>query len=93
VSDTLERLMTREPAVVKRLPRETGRREERFAHLLCGEPKIPPSSPAAGSTARAGTDRIAALEQELERLRGELDMLWRLTGLEAQRPKPEDEET
>jgi uncharacterized protein YceH (UPF0502 family) len=90
VNDTLELLMAREPPLVLRLPREAGRREERFAHLLCGEveaaaPEEP--RPAAG----AGADRVAALEAEVARLRAELEALWRLTGLAGQRPAPDDE--
>lgn len=57
------------------LPRQTGQKEGRFAHLLCGEPQLPepaarPPSPAHSSNReRAGDsellERIEALEARL----------------------------
>ncbi len=87
VQDALDLLMAREPPLVKRLPRESGRREERFAHLLCGDVEVeaaPSPSPAARTPAEKG--RIEVLEQEVGRLKAELEALWRLSGLEDQRP-------
>jgi uncharacterized protein YceH (UPF0502 family) len=64
------------PLAVK-LPREPGRRENRFAHLLCGEPEIStepvvikPS--AAVLEVLAENERIAVLEQEVQQLRSEV---------------------
>jgi hypothetical protein len=37
VQSTLQRLMKREPPLVKLLPRQPGMKEARYAHLLCGE--------------------------------------------------------
>jgi uncharacterized protein len=44
VQHTLERLAEREPAMVRRIPRGAGQREDRYAHLLCGEPTMPERS-------------------------------------------------
>jgi hypothetical protein len=38
VQHALERLAERSPPLVRRLPRAPGQREDRYAHLLCGEP-------------------------------------------------------
>ena len=38
VQYALERLSQREPALVRLLPRQGGQREDRYAHLLSGEP-------------------------------------------------------
>lgn len=90
VGDTLKALMERSPALVMELPRLPGRREERFAHLLCGAPPVE-AIPAPVVTARAGPEgivqgsRLDALEADLARLREELDRLWELTGLADQR--------
>ncbi|MBB5209006.1 YceH family protein [Chiayiivirga flava] len=75
---TLDRLMQREPALVVRLPRAAGQREERFAHLLCGPIDVEAlaaaaptaSTPAApGSAARSALEnRIAALETRIAAL-------------------------
>jgi uncharacterized protein YceH (UPF0502 family) len=90
VGDTLRSLTERSPALVMELPRLPGRREERFAHLLCGVPPadaVPASavsrSPAPGVSGHEA--RIEALEAEVARLREELERLWELTGLADQR--------
>jgi len=67
-------------ALVTKLPRETGRKEGRYAHLLCGAPEMVMEghAPIADGTVvqvQAENARIAALEQEVERLRSELDDL------------------
>lgn len=81
VESTLQRLIEREdgPFVVL-LPREAGRREQRFAHLFCGEVKITESTIApplekAVLEVHAENERIATLEQQVYLLRNELDHL------------------
>ncbi len=44
VRHTLERLAEREPAMVRRITRGAGQREDRYAQLLCGEPNMPERS-------------------------------------------------
>ncbi len=84
-------LVDHSPALAVELPRAPGRREERYAHLLSGEPDVEPIAPAppdARTSPRtaAGGERIAALEDECRGLRAELDLLWELTGLADRRP-------
>ncbi len=74
VRDTIERLMHRQPAMVVRLPRAPGQREERFAHLLCGAidtsampVAVESSSASEGHVPLA--ERVSRLEQELAELR------------------------
>jgi len=60
--------------LVARLPPAPGGREPRYTHLLCGEQDVPqanaPAVQHAVATADApGTDRLAALEQEVAALR------------------------
>lgn len=84
-------LEQRDRPLVTRLPRLPGRREERFAHLLCGEVELAeaPATEAAASPATGpGDRRIAELEAEVARLRADLDALWTLTGLADRRPRP-----
>lgn len=90
VSDTLELLMAREPPLVMRLSRVPGRREERFAHLLCGEVKVDDDTPGTVVALQRSDPRITELERQLAELRQELDGLWRLTGLEP--PHSDDEQ-
>ena len=76
VEEILQGLENREsdPFVIH-LPREPGRRERRWAHLLSGEPELAtePELPQEGAV--DGTDRTIALEGEVATLRQELDEL------------------
>jgi uncharacterized protein len=71
VLTTLRKLMEREPALVKLLPRQPGTKEARYAHLLSGDVEAPPPESAAGVTVTSGAsggDRIARLESQVENL-------------------------
>lgn len=64
-------------ALARKLPRQPGAREQRWAHLLCGVP-TPDSGAAAGDeTGRAPelADRVARLEAEVADLRQQLQAL------------------
>lgn len=78
VENTLRGLMKRgEGAYVMELPKQPGRKEPRYGHLLCGEPELPPAEAfvdhRVGSTSQ--NDRMAALEQEVASLRQEVNEL------------------
>jgi len=65
-----------------KLPREPGRRENRFTHLLCGEVVMPPETlkpqPEPATLAvRAENERLAALEDEVKQLRTEISDIQR----------------
>jgi hypothetical protein len=87
VTETLHGMIKRERPLVVELPRQPGKREERYAHLLCGRPRfeeMADSGPApAGEPIRDA--RIEALEAEVAGLRAEIDRLWSLTGLAERR--------
>jgi uncharacterized protein YceH (UPF0502 family) len=72
----LERLSEHEPPLATVLPRQPGQKEERYAHLLSGEPDIPAFVPAATRSAQSGlTARVEALELELEQLSERLEKI------------------
>ena len=80
VSAVLEKLEAQE--LVTCLPRQPGRKESRYAHLLAGQPEAaevdaegeaPPE--AATLEVRAENERLAALEQEVAGLREEVASL------------------
>jgi uncharacterized protein YceH (UPF0502 family) len=88
VAATLESLANRESDPLTRmLPRQAGRRESRYCHLLSGEPALPaadelpvaPPEPArvaveqAEQAHRELTAEVAALRAELDALRAEFD--------------------
>ena len=75
VQSALQRLMTREPSLVKVLARQPGTKESRYIHLLCGD--LEPVSAAVaheapmGST-RENTGKFSSLESEIAELRKEI---------------------
>ena len=78
-----ERTEKRAPLVVK-LPRQTGRKESRYAHLLSGPVEFDATAEAAGAegprrAARGGGDdgRVVRLEDELAAVRREVEELRR----------------
>jgi len=71
VLGTLQRLVQREPALVKPLPRQPGTKEARYAHLLSGEVEAPEMA-QAGVVAASDDDRVARLESEVAELRREV---------------------
>ena len=83
IEAALQSLLARESGpLVARLPREPGRRESRYMHLFSGEP--PSHAPAASTVGRdvdpavdgeTLPERVARLEEEVRRLRSELEEL------------------
>lgn len=76
---TLAALMAREEPLVARLPREPGKREHRYAHLLGdAAPAAPAATPEnAEAPADADHDRLAALEARVQELGEEVAELKR----------------
>jgi len=80
VEETLSSLVKRDPPLVTQLPRQSGQKERRFAHLLGGAPEIqeqekPVPDEAATVQVRNENERILRLEQELADLRREFSAL------------------
>jgi uncharacterized protein YceH (UPF0502 family) len=78
---TLDALAQRDEALVAKLPRQAGRKEARYAHLLAGLPAVEESGEEQAATAPASRtfssrahegERVTRLEAEVERLSGEL---------------------
>jgi uncharacterized protein YceH (UPF0502 family) len=75
VQSTLQRLMQREPAIVKVLPRQPGTKEARYMHLLSGDVPDPSGAIASsleGSVPPVQSDALARLEGEVQELRKEV---------------------
>jgi uncharacterized protein YceH (UPF0502 family) len=76
VQTTLQWLMKREPPLVTVLPRQSGTKEARYAHLLAGEIEGWEAAPEPEATASFSTaDRIARLEDQVSLLQKEVDDL------------------
>jgi uncharacterized protein len=84
VQSTLQRLMQREPPLVKVLPRQPGTKEVRYAHLFSGEPaEVVTATEAPEPTGRGPgmaqlQAEIAALREEVAELRGQVEKVLRL---------------
>lgn len=79
VEELLTSLAGRETPLVTQLPRQPGRKEQRYAHLFSGEPDTgdghaPPPEPARLQLL-AENERLTALETEVATLRGEVQEL------------------
>jgi len=83
VETVLQELAGRDEPLVTRLARQAGRKEARYAQLMCGEPQSAPedSAPppeAARLRLTAENERISRLEEELASLREEVAGLRRV---------------
>ncbi|MET0648295.1 MAG: YceH family protein [Pyrinomonadaceae bacterium] len=82
VEATLDEMSQRDEPLVAKLPRQAGRKEARYAHLLSGQPAVEDEAEAQPASvpprSRAGdAERVARLEAEVERLSGELSEMRR----------------
>jgi uncharacterized protein YceH (UPF0502 family) len=87
VLSTLERMMRRQPPLVRSLPRQTGTKEVRYAQLLSGDPaaahalsntgaaETRPTSEADHAQDESQARRLDQLEAEVARLRNEVEEL------------------
>ena len=85
VEDILDELCQQNPPMVRRIAKQTGQRDDRFVHLLCGEPDLTaiaskrshntvPALPQANEQIKALEGRITELEKKVEFLIAELDL-------------------
>lgn len=77
VQESVEQLMSRSPALVMVLPVAAGQKEQRYTHLLSGEPdlsNVPIKAAKTSGTSQA--QKIAELEERIERLETALDLDW-----------------
>ena len=73
VQSALQKLMQRDPVLVKMLPRQPGTKEARWAQLMGGDAveSVQSESPSVG-TSSIGSERIARLEKEVSDLQREI---------------------
>lgn len=76
VHSALQRLIQRDPPLVRMLPRQPGTKEARYAHLLSGDVEIAEPPESQRTFADASID-IARLEGEIDSLRAEIAELKR----------------
>lgn len=76
VNDAVKQLIGRNPALVMELPVAAGQREQRYTHLLCGEPDLSELviKPTKAAPSASQAAKIAQLEARIARLEAALDM-------------------
>lgn len=74
VLSTLQKLIERDSPLVKMLPRQSGTKESRYAHLLSGdiETWTAPPGESVITAPGPGEERIGLIEQQIEQLRAEM---------------------
>jgi uncharacterized protein YceH (UPF0502 family) len=75
VQSALQKLMQRDPALAKVLPRQPGTKESRYVHLLAGDVVVAeaPQLVSAATDRHSGdAERVARLEEEVAELRREM---------------------
>lgn len=81
---SLERLTLGDNPSVVVIPRQSGQRDDRYAHCLCGEVQIPASTAATDAAPAArrqtSTTEIDELKAEVQSLREQIETLYELTG-------------
>jgi len=86
IENALDRLIERAEPLAKLIPRQAGQREDRYAHLLCGEPKIDIVSKSAERKSASSLNaehtanleaRVEALEEQVKELQAFIDELIR----------------
>lgn len=80
VDEAINSLTHKEQPMLTKLPRQPGRKESRYMHLLAGEPDITEhdkniADEAATLQVRSENERIAVLENEMAALRRDFDNL------------------
>jgi len=80
VDQVLTTLLEREQPLIIKLPRQPGRKEHRFTHLLCGEPNITETPTIAGleparREVEAEQEKIQELSESVVALRDEVSDL------------------
>lgn len=78
VKESVDQLMSRTPSLVMELPVAIGQREERYTHLLSGEPDLSTIvvKPTRAAPSNSQSNKIAELEARIARLEEALDMHW-----------------
>ena len=88
VQSTLQKLMDREPPLVKIVPRQPGTKEARYAHLFSGDvatfevAAVPSTAGSAGKDERISVleENVAALQSDVAEIKQQIEKLLRVMG-------------
>jgi uncharacterized protein YceH (UPF0502 family) len=92
VEELLEQLCQDSPPIVQRIPKQTGQREDRFVHLLCGEPDLDAIAEKRSDSkivvANPSHEQLETMEKRVAEL--EAKVVFLLTELELTIPQTEE---
>jgi len=92
VETILDQLCQDSPPMMQRIPRQTGQREDRFVHLLCGAPDLSAIAAKRSDSkpviSNERNEQVETLEKRVAELENKLDFL--MTELELTAPQAED---
>jgi len=88
LEEKMEQLCAKTHPIVVRIPRQIGQREDRYMHLLCGQPDLAAVAELASGSRKSGSselnERIEKLEQQVATLQKVIDGLIQLNGVTIQ---------
>ena len=86
LEEKLQQLCAKTKPLVIHIPRQAGQREDRYTHLLCGQPDLSAIAAQAASKSTSSDsrveleDKIHSLEQRIEALEKQVAELLELNG-------------
>lgn len=67
IENLLDKLLGKYTPLIVKIPPQSGQRETRYMHLLCGKPEIPAHKPAERTTHVESKDNLVSRVEELEK--------------------------
>ncbi|MGB3608785.1 MAG: YceH family protein [Cellvibrio sp.] len=85
LQEKLDQLCAKTHPVILRIPRQPGQREDRYMHLLCGQPDVAAMTTAGSSTRKAASseleERVEQLEAQVQQLQTLVERLLSVSGI------------
>jgi uncharacterized protein YceH (UPF0502 family) len=82
IEELLHHLSQKTKPVVQKLPRQSGQREERYVHLLCGKPDLSAFAAAETNSSTTGSSSsVRDLEERVTQLERQVAQLLELNGI------------
>ncbi len=83
IEELLSTLCQKTKPVVQKIPRQSGQREERYVHLLCGKPDLSAlGSTGTSSSGSSSSSALKDLEQRVAQLEQQVAQLLKINGIE-----------
>ena len=67
IEHLIEKLLGKYTPLILKIPPQSGQRETRYSHLLCGEPELHTNNPVVSATHAESKDNLVSRVEELEK--------------------------